>query len=200
MSQYGFDQKTESEKRAGGFIEPGIREPLEISNLELVQGGEGNPYFLVEVKDAEERTVHKRYYEPTLGGFVTNNEKLAKEIRKVNGVIANISRKFLGNNYNATGASFADVVGKVIVDIGDRYKGVKLRTKVVLNNKDFPTLPGYAPVFERLDQVTAEQSQLKIESRDKIVRSEEGKTTQGGGGNQGTTNVNAPWNQPPPND
>ena len=194
MSQFGFDDKTVSEKRTGGFIDPGIRENLEITQLEL-STGEGNPFLLVEATDPEGRTVHKRFYEPTLGGFITSQEVLQKEIKKFNGVIANISRKFLGHNYQATGDGFVGVVQKVITDVGDRYKGVKLRSKIILNNKNFPSFPGYAPILESMDEVIAEKNELKISANDKVdptVDDQRSNTSSPASG----SNIQAPWTQP----
>ena len=194
MSQFGFDDKTVSEKRTGGFIDPGIRENLEITQLEL-STGEGNPFLLVEATDSEGRTVHKRFYEPTLGGFITSQEVLQKEIKKFNGVIANISRKFLGHNYQATGDGFVGVVQKVITDVGDRYKGVKLRSKIILNNKNFPSFPGYAPIFERMDEVIAEKTELKISANDKVVPTVDDQRSNTSAPASGS-NIQAPWTQP----
>lgn len=199
MSQFGFDDNTESEKRTGGFIEPGIREDLEITKLELTSG-ESNPFLLVEATDPGGRTVHKRFYEPTIGGFITSQEILQREIKKFNGVIANISRKFLGPEYKATGNNFTEIVSKVITDIGNRFSGVKLRAKIILNQKDFPSFPGYAPIFERMDKVEASKTELQITPNDKIIRSNNqqqssqkpaGQTPQAG-------NIAAPWNQANP--
>ena len=200
MSQYGFTDKTESEKRVGGFMEPGIRESLEITKLELEHGEPGtNPFLLVEATDDDGKTVHKRYYEPAMGGFITSQQILEKEIKKFNGVIANIARKFLGHNYQATGNSYQEVVTKVITDIGDRYRGVKLRGKVILNQKDFPSLPGYAPIFERMDEVAADKSELVIGINDKVIPSEQHPQSGTGTPLSGnTSNMAAPWTQQPP--
>lgn len=194
MSQFGFDDNTVSEKRSGGFIEPGIRENLEITKLELTSG-EGNPFLLVEATDPYGRTVHKRFYEPTIGGFITSQEILQREVKKFNGVIANISRKFLGHEYKATGNTFMEVVSKVITDIGDRFNGVKLRGKIILNQKDFPSFPGYAPIFERMDEVTVEKTELKISPNDKIIPANN-QQQQATPAAQGSGNIAAPWTQP----
>lgn len=197
MSQYGFDDNTVSEKRTGGFIEPGIRENLEISKLELTAGeGDNNPFLFVEATDPEGRTVHKRFYEPTIGGFITSQEILQREVKKFNGVIANISRKFLGHNYKATGNNFTEVVSKVITDIGANFSGIKLRGKIVLNQKDFPTFPGYAPIFERMDEVTIEKTELKLGINDKVIREENQQKQNPNVPAQSGSNIAAPWTQP----
>ena len=198
MSQYGFDDKTVSEKQSGGFIQPGIRENLEITKLELVTIDTTNPFMLVEVTNESGQTVHRRYYEPSMGNFITSQAILQKEVKKFNGVIANIARKFLGHAYKATGSSFEDVVTKVITDIGNRYQGVKLRGKIILNTKDFPNLPGYAPIFERMDEVTADKSELKILTAiDKIVPEDAAPPIPGVPPGAADGSITAPWTQSP---
>jgi hypothetical protein len=169
---YGFNDSTESEELQSNYLEPGIQENLEFTEIAFVpEKDDSSAYLNVEMIGPGDKTVNRRYYQPKMGGFVTDEAELKKAVNKFNKVLANLARKFLGEDYVAQGNSFESVCKKVISDIGDKYKGVKLRAVVVLNTNNFPTLRGYAPVWE-LMTVDAKDSKLKIQTYDKVSQTD----------------------------
>lgn len=166
---YGFDNDTKSEEQDSQYMAPGLVENTEMVEIEFYPAeGDSGAYLGVEETDAEEKKINKRFYEPRMGSYVKTDADLKKAVIKFNKVLANLARKFLGEQYTMQGASFQEVCEKVITDIGNKYVGVKLRTKVILNTNNFPTLPGYAPIWE-LMTVPLKDTKLGITSYDKVV-------------------------------
>lgn len=159
---YGFDGSLNSESSTNGkFVPAGIQENLEFTDISFVKNEPGkNDYLEVSMTDRYGRTVNKRFYEPSATQFKT----LDQEIIKFNKVAQNLSHKFLGKEHMITGVtSFESLCRKLISDIGSLYKGVNtIRTKVVLNKDGFPTLPNYAPIWERGDEISVNDTKLII--------------------------------------
>lgn len=133
--------------------------------------GEGvNAYIEVTIVDTEGKNCSRRYFEPKVDGTIIKDEKdLAKKQAQFSKLLANIGRRFLGKDYvMPETSSFAEFCNKFISDLGDKYKGVELRVKLVLNNKNYTTLAAYAPVIE-LASVPENESTLKIGSIDKVT-------------------------------
>ena len=169
---FGFDEEVNSESSQSKFMPAGIETGRFIEKLEFVNGPNGN-YLEVSMVDNAGRTVNGRFYEPSLdGGYVKTIADLKKKGGQISKVLANLSRKFLGENYACENKeSFEAFCKAILTDIGDKYKGVELRTKVILNNKNFPTLPSYAPIWEDPKSIPDSETKLVINSIDKVTAS-----------------------------
>ena len=173
-TSYGFDENT-SEVGGSKFIdvtpETAIAEGRFVKEIKFVEAeGDKNAYFEVVVEDKFGKTANKRWYEPNVDGtYVKNEADLKKAVEKFNKVIANLSRRFLGESYKPQGVTdFKSLCNIVIRDIGEKYANKELRIKVILNKDDFPTLPAYAPIFEDIT-VPANQTKLQITKYDNVV-------------------------------
>ena len=140
-----------------------------ITKLELIPSdGETAASLQISMKDSVGRVLDNRYFDPTKGEYASD-----KNVKKFLKVCANLARKFLGEAYTIVEQpTFEAFCGKLISDIGTRYNGVALRTKVVLNNKGFAKLPSYAPIWE-LSSVPEENSELSINTRFDTIKFEE---------------------------
>lgn len=129
----------------------------------------GNAYLEVTVIDNDGKTASRRYFEPKIDGVIVKDEDaLSKKQQQFSKLVANIGRRFLGTDYVLPETeSFEQFCKKFISDLGEKYKGVELRVKLVMNNKNFTTLPAYAPAFE-LATVLESESSLKVNSIDKV--------------------------------
>jgi len=169
---FGFDEEVNSESSQSKFMPAGIETGRFIEKLEFINGPNGD-YFEVGMIDNAGRTVTGRYYEPRLdGGYIKTDGDLKKKRGQISKVLANLSRKFLGENYiMEQKESFAAFCEAILESIGDKYKGVELRTKVILNSKNFPTLPSYAPIWEDPKNIPDSETKLVINSIDKVTAS-----------------------------
>lgn len=153
--------------------ESAISEGRFISNLEY-RKTETAEYLSVSVTDKTGRFVRRSYFPPKMGvGFVNSTEIFDREQGKLNRVIENIAKVFLGNDYE-TGEvkSFEEFCKKVVTDIGSAYVDKELRIKLVYDSKGRVTLPGYAPIFEDPTIIAADVSNLKIGVRDRVEQVE----------------------------
>jgi len=164
---WGFTEDTVSEESSSKFLSAGIHEEVFITKLAYESTPESN-YLLVEMADANGKVVNRRYFEPKIDGqIVKTDDDLKKAVNTTVKIIANLARKFKGEDYVCSGTSFADLCRNVINDIGE-YKNKPLRTKVLLNKKNFPVLPAYAPIWEDPKVISTANSKLTINSIDKV--------------------------------
>jgi hypothetical protein len=160
---FGFDEST-TEGSVSKFIqvtpETAIAAGRFIKEIKFEEN-EGNPYMEIVVTNALDQTAGRRYYEPKVdGSIIKNDADFKKAITKFNGVAANLARRFLGETYKPEGVKdFTSLCKTIIKDIGNKYVNKELRIKLILNNKNFPTLPTYAPIFE---DVTTNPSKLVV--------------------------------------
>lgn len=173
LNMWGITGETVSEESSSKFMTPGIQEGTFVTKIEYVTDP-SNSYLLVEMADKDGKTVNRRYFEPKIdGNIVKTKEELAKSVNTFLKILANLARKFNGENYVCSGTNFGDLCRNVIRDIGDTYKGKELRTKVLLNKKNFPVLPAYAPIWEDPTVVPATATKLTINDIDKVKKSEQ---------------------------
>jgi hypothetical protein len=169
-TNYGFDEST-VESSGSKFIqvtpETAIATGRFIKELKFEEN-EGNPYIEISVVNVQGQTANRRYYAPKIDGTYTKTEEdLKKAVVKFNSLMANLSRRFLGESYKPAGvADFSSLCKVIIKDIGTKYVNKELRVKVILNKDNFPTLPAYAPVFE---DVATVPSKLVINKVDNVV-------------------------------
>jgi hypothetical protein len=167
---YGFTAETK-EQEVSKFIqvtpETAIATGRFIKDLKY-EDNNGNPYFEVTVINKENQTANHRWYQPKIDGtIIKTQEELDKKISQFNGVMANLSRRFLGENYVPQGVtSFETLCKRIIADIGNKYINKELRIKVVLNKNNYPVLPNFSPIFE---DITTNPSKLSITKYDKVV-------------------------------
>ena len=174
MTQYGVNQNTS--ESTSNFIQVDLVSAIAtgrfIKELSIGKGESGNPYFEVVVVDKTGATANRRYFEPAIdGNYVKDQKDLQKAVAKLNGVIANLARKFRGEDYVTTGTdSFESYIQTVIKDIKSvaGWEKKELRIKLILNTQDYPTLPSYAPIFEDAALPLAE-SKIRITRYDKVV-------------------------------
>jgi hypothetical protein len=155
---FGFDETTSEVTATGKFIPAGIQDNITLKNVEFLDdAGNGNPALEITFEDSEGRTVNKRYFDPSKSQYDPQ-----KAVNKFNKVAKNIATKFLGDNATLSGTDFKSFSQNLIAQLTPHFgSATKLRVKVILNNADYPTLPGYAPICE-LMTVPKDQTQLKI--------------------------------------
>ena len=168
---YGFTAETKEQSSVSRFIqvtpETAIATGRFIKELKF-EDNNGNPYFEIVVVNKEGQTANHRYYEPKMdGNIVKTQEELTKKASQFNGIMANLSRRFLGENYVPQGVtSFETLCKKVIADIGNKYINKELRIKIVLNKNNYPVLPNFSPIFE---DIATNPSKLTITKYDKVI-------------------------------
>jgi len=165
---YSISEKTQSEKGSSKFFDAGIIEGVFIESLSYEKSDAGYESLNVVIKNSDGTTLQQKYFEPKEGMYTDTKEKLQLEVERFCGVMKNIASKFLGEDYVLAGKkTFKEFVESVLKDIGKKYEGVELRTKLTYDKKGYLKLPKYAPVFEL---TTLEKTNFFIGKKDVLER------------------------------
>jgi hypothetical protein len=174
MPKYSVTKDINSETRTNNFMSPGIHENVELKNLEegkypIVYGEstQGSKFAAIHfVNDKGEVLIHTEY-EPSDDNQEKLDSKTVNQIKRFKHIIT----KFVPEgNFLFESDNFEDFVKKCIQILGDNYKGIKVRLKVTLNNKNYTSLPKYIPFIE-LMSIEKSKSKLSINSiMDKMIR------------------------------
>ena len=162
---YNINKTTDSEGGSVKFLDSGIHENVLLTNVEYKTSEAGNDY-LVFTFEKEGRKVNLTEWKPS----DTEPEKLANKETNQGRRVKHIVTKFISEDaYIIEGADFKSFCEDTVRLLGDAYKGVKVRIKVIYNYNNFTTLPRYVPFIEQMSVPKAE-SKLEILSIDKMTK------------------------------
>ena len=158
----GFDQNT-AEGPKSKFIqvspETAIADGRFVVGLEVGEGdyGYGNIAWLqCDVEDTTGAKASARWFEPVMGGsWIKTEADLKKAQNSLVSLVANLVRRYKGEDYVMTGAAtFKEFFEKAVRAIQSTPNWDKKELRIVVINgrptddgAKFPTLPRYAPVF-----------------------------------------------------
>lgn len=181
---YGFDETTESSGSGGNLMSPGINENVKLIDIKYEnskQDGTGTDVLRFYFEDSDGATFNHTEFPIDRERVVENAKKwgedpkdlLQREESDFGARIKHIVECFVpAEKAKVKASSFEEFCEKVIELLGESYQDVPVRLKVILNKKDFLTLPRktFTPFIERMDQ---EGSKMKINPKyDKIEYSE----------------------------
>ena len=168
---FGFDESTPTVAGGGKKINTMGINIVKISKLEVVTNDMGT-YLDVEVVNPQGQTANQRYYEPTIGKAGVTEENVGWKQAGVVAIVKNIASMFLPANYTVPAQpTFAAFLNKVVADIGTKINNVEVKTIIVYNNKDFPSLRPYGLIFESMANTDPSKS-LVISDKDKLTKSQ----------------------------
>lgn len=161
-SQSKFIDVTPEKSIAGGRF---------LNDISVSDAESGDCYLNVEIRDKDNKTANRRFYEPKIGGFVKNEDDLKKAQNKIVGIGANIVRRYKGEQASISGANWREFFNNIVTAVKNTsdWDKKEIRAKVVLNKDNFPTLPGYPPIFEDISIPTSE-SKLRLTEYDNVVK------------------------------
>ena len=161
------------------YMGVGIHENSELTSIEYKKTDKGSEliafYFENELK---EKLSHTEWRVMPTKNINTMSEKESKtyfslvtgQIRRLNA----IATTFISEEaFRAVkGNTFEEFCTNVIKAIGDSYKGVKVRIKVVYDKRNFTALPSYTNYdWIELMTISKEASKIKILAKDKMTKS-----------------------------
>jgi hypothetical protein len=161
------------------YMGVGIHENCELTSIEYKKTDKGSEfiafYFENELK---EKLSHTEWRVMPTKDINTMSEKESKtyfslvtgQIRRLNAIATTyISEEAFRK---VQGATFESFCNNVITAIGNSYKGVKVRIKVVYDKRNFTALPSYTNYeWIELMTVSKEDSKIKILAKDKMTKS-----------------------------
>jgi hypothetical protein len=162
---YDLTLNIETEQSGLTFLPPGIHENLRLARpdgaypISFEKSKNGNNFIAFNIMNPE----GPQDEDPTK--LTKKEANLAKRLR-------HIGKKFVSEDaLKAIGKveSFEQLAKAYIRIIGDNYKNVLLRGKIIYNNKNYTTFPNYVPFVESMS-IPLEDSKLKMSPDDKVVK------------------------------
>lgn len=170
MSQYNVTADLPFEDSSNNFMDVGIHENVEMTRVEYGKTPNNEFIAFYFIGDKGEKLSHTEW-KPKASANTTPEQLAEKEMNQMSR-IKKIALQFISKeDFVFSADSFETFAKKVIELLGTSYLGIKLRIKVVYSGK-YTSLPNYwkFAFIERMDQVSAENSKIKILSIDKLVR------------------------------
>jgi hypothetical protein len=153
--------KTEN-VRTFTFMEPGIHENVELTEVKYGISEKGNEYLAFYFKNDNNEQLSHTEWKPS----DSEQERIVNQMRRVKHIVT----KFVPESeYVFNANSFKEFAENTIRILGNKNKGKKIRIKVTYSNTGFTDLPNYVPFIESMD-IPKEKSQLKISSIDKVTK------------------------------
>lgn len=171
---YDLTLNIETEQSGLTFISPGIHENLRLAKpdgsypITFEKSKNGNNFIAFNFLNTEGLTFVHTEYQPQ----DEDSTKLTKKEANLAKRLRHIGKKFVSEDaLKAIGKveSFEQLAKAYIRIIGDNYKGILLRAKIIYNNKNFTTFPNYVPFVESMS-ILLEDTKLKMSPDDKVVK------------------------------
>lgn len=150
------------------FIEAGIHDNVVMTGIRKATTDNGNKFIEFSFDKDGDRATHtewevKRSPQDTDETFEKKQLNQMSRILQIMGCfVAKERLSFNASNFE----EFADMVIRIL---GDSYKNVFLRIKLVYNNKGYTTLPNYA-VYTFIERMDVEKSKIKKLNMDVFIK------------------------------
>ena len=165
---YKFDDSIPSSP-VNDYMNVGIHENVELISYEYRVSSNGNKFIeLIFANSFGEKLTHTEW-EPKDPNPEKVNDKVINQATRFRYMLTSL---LPGENVSFEFANFEDFASKIIGILKAKYKGQKVRVKVVFNNKNYTTLPNYLKVtwIESMN-IPKEESRITIiEKIDKMVK------------------------------
>lgn len=162
------DEKIQSEARAIDYVDVGIHDNVELTEVRADTSPNGNNFIAFTFTAEDGSTLSKTEWQPT----DSDNAKLLAKAQNQAKRIKHIMSKYVSEadtkiEYDTD--NWMKYASTVKAKLDPHIKGVKVRIKAVYDNNNYVTLPNYTPFIERMD--FSGKSKLNIRSIDKMERS-----------------------------
>jgi len=161
------------------YMGAGIHENCELTSIEYKRTDKDSEliafYFENELKEKLSHTEWRVQAKKDLNTMTEAEQNLhirlvTNQIKRLN----SIATIFISEEAfrKVKGVTFEEFCKNVIAAIGDSYKGVKVRIKVIYDKRNFTALPSYTN-YEWIEPMTIskENSKIKILAKDKMEKS-----------------------------
>ena len=149
------------------FMDVGIHENVELTNIRFDKSpNQGNKFLVFTFKNDRGQELSHTEWEPRDDDETKKHQKGANQIKR----IKHIAKRYMSEEeFDTIINDFDHLTEHTLKVFGDKYKGVKVRVKVIYSNSNYTSLPPYTPFIENMN-VPKEESKLEILSIDKMVR------------------------------
>jgi hypothetical protein len=167
---YNVTAELPYESTSDNFMDVGIHENVEMTRVEYGKT-EKNEFIAFYFVGADGSKLSHTEWKPTERSTDTPEKLAEKELNQMSRIKQIVLNFIPESSFIFQANSFEDFAKKVIALLGTTFVGVKLRVKVVYSGK-YTSLPTYWKFrfIERMDQVPADKSKIKVLSIDKMTR------------------------------
>ena len=161
---YKVDTTINSETGGTNFLDVGIHENVELTNVEYKVSQEGNE-FMVFTFSKDDKILSHTEWKPRDEDPEKLENKTKNQIKRVKHIVT----KYIPEEmyvFNAT--DFKSFCENTINLLGKNYQGKKVRIKVIYAYNNYTSLPNYVPFIESME-VPFDKTRLEIQSIDKIT-------------------------------
>jgi hypothetical protein len=164
-------------------MDVGIHENVELTEIKSETSRNGNHFLAFYFENERGEKVSKTEWEVNTDKDIEQMDSEEKErylskIQNQTARITTIAKQFVDKSELLFESnSFREFADTIKTKIGDNFKGIQLRIKVVYDYNDWATLPSYTkfPWIEKMEDVpTLDKSKIKIlENVDKMTKSDD---------------------------
>lgn len=162
---YIINKTVNSEGRQRNFIDVGIHDDVELISIEYKISPNGNKFLVFTFTKDGKVLTHTEYEPKDKNGVILEDKRKNQMVR-----LKHIATKYIKEDdfiIEVMDDNFEEFCKQYIKLLGEKYKGVKVRIKVILSDKNYTSLPRYVPFIERMD---VEETKLEITSIDKMTK------------------------------
>jgi hypothetical protein len=165
---YKVDKSVNSEARTTNFLDVGIHENVELTNVRYDVSPNAGNEFIAFTFEMDGKTLIHTEYQPKDEDPEKLENKKANQIKRIKHIVT----KYISEDLFVINAqNFKEFCESTIRLLGTSYVGVKVRLKVVYSFNNYTSLPNYVPFIEKMD-VPKEKSGLEILSIDKMTKTQ----------------------------
>lgn len=141
---YSIERANNIVKNDVKYISTGIIENVSLKSAKAEVSPNGNTFLEITFEKDGATLVHTEW-EPVMGQYVTNEEELQKKAdNQYSRMLQILVCFYKKEEINFNGESFKEFANYIATMLNNANKDIKLRVKVVYNNKGYTTLPNYA--------------------------------------------------------
>lgn len=181
MSIYKVTNDVLADAKGQSWMDVGIHENVELTEIKSETSRNGNHFLAFYFENERGEKVSKTEWEVNSEKSLEQmdaeeKERYLSKIQNQTARITTIAKQYVDKaELLFESDSFKQFADTIKSKIGDKYKGVQLRIKVVYDYNDWATLPSYTkfPWIEKMEDVpTLDKSKIKIlENVDKMAKS-----------------------------
>ena len=162
---YKVDTTIDSEAGGTNFLDVGIHENAELTNVEYKVSKEGNE-FMVFSFTKDDKVLSHTEWKPRDEDPEKLENKRKNQIKRVKHIV---TKYITEDKYVFNATDFKSFCENTISLLGDSYKGKKVRLKVIYAYNNYTSLPNYVPFIESMD-IDAMKTRLLMQSIDKLTK------------------------------
>jgi len=178
MIKFKVTEEIQTPNVSNRYMGPGIHENVEMTRVEYAKTEKGSEYLAFYfMNEKQEQLSHTEWkikmnkpleeMEEGLVKFYTNITN--EQVSRIDRIVTTFIPKETFQGVEAD--TFEDFANKTIAVLGDHYKGIKIRIKVVYDKRNYTSLPPYTNYrWIETMAISREKSEIEILGKDKMAK------------------------------